>query len=137
MQCGRYKVHADRYFWGMSSHCVRYPICGCSKEIGEKCHWTKERYESDVAERLAVADGVLVEKPRAIGFTEAVKRNDKGYPLLENGEIDWAKTSEEKGEYLKKHEAKIRSSGDPWADKRNKGKHGTNYTPPKRRHRKK
>lgn len=22
----------------MSSHCSRYPICGCSSEIGTKCH---------------------------------------------------------------------------------------------------
>lgn len=22
----------------MSSHCSRYPNCGCSKEIGTKCH---------------------------------------------------------------------------------------------------
>lgn len=25
-----------------------------------------------------------------------IKRNDKGYPLLENGEIDWELTSREK-----------------------------------------
>lgn len=59
---------------------------------------------------------------------------DLGYPLDENGNVDWEKLSEEKQVVLDQHERRLRlESGMSAKPKR---KHARNYTPPKRRHRK-
>lgn len=56
-------------------------------------------------------------------------RNEKGFPLDSNGEIDWDLTTKEKNEFMKKWE------------KQNTGKSSkkrllTNYTPPKKKRKK-
>lgn len=52
-------------------------------------------------------------------------RNGKGYPLLENGDIDWELTAKEKTEFADKWEAK--NSGVK------KRKRNTNFTPKKKK----
>lgn len=96
----------------MSRFCSRYPDCGC-KEIGTKCD-------------LAPDDPRLNRKD--------VLRNEKGYPLNEDGEIDWELTAKEKTELRDYFENAENSSNrrieDIW-----KGKHAKGYTPPKKRRR--
>lgn len=62
-----------------------------------------------------------MEKERGINI---IRRNDNGYPLLEDGSIDWELTSKEKDEYMKEWERK----NNPKQRSKN-----SNYTPPKKR----
>jgi len=61
-------------------------------------------------------------------------RDENGFPLLENGEIDWEQTSIEKEAFMLAMEkymgvrvGKVKSS---------KGKYPSNYTPPKKKRKK-
>lgn len=91
----------------MSTHCNRYPACGCGPDIGTKCNFPEELM---------------------------IYRNELGYPLKQkDGDIDWEKTAEEKEAMRSKFE-RIERGG---ASTKPHRKHATNYTPPKKRHRKK
>lgn len=84
----------------MSSHCNRYPNCGCRSDLGTKCH---------------LPDG----DPR---LQEKEKDTSGSRPF----------TMAEKQAELEKWERQQRG-----ASGKIKRKHATNYTPPKKRHRKK
>jgi len=71
---------------------------------------------------------------RLSSLIEQRDRDENGYPLLSNGNIDWDKTTQEKQAVSDKYESMMRSSK---SGKKPHKKHGTNYTPPKRRNRKK
>lgn len=73
--------------------------------------------------------GVIIVEPNF----DQPKRNEQGYPLLPNGDIDWKLTSKEKSEIEEKHQYRNRD-GSP--AKKPKRKYPSNYTPPKKRHRK-
>jgi len=46
----------------MSSHCGRYPKCGCSEYVGNKCHLSDEEYvKQGVDEGKKLIDGLLLE----------------------------------------------------------------------------
>lgn len=80
----------------MSSHCYRYPKCGCGPDVGTKCGFPDDH--------KALSEGPEEKKPVDI---EALKR--EAY-----------------------EDAKRKDMG-----RKPKRKYPTNYTPPKRRHRKK
>jgi hypothetical protein len=92
----------------MSTHCGRYPSCGCSSYIGTKC-------------QLPEGHPPLFEKEP--------DRNENGYPLTEVGNIDWALTSKEKQEIADKFE-NLNKEG---KSKKPHRKYPTNYTKPKKR----
>jgi len=95
----------------MSTHCGRYPNCGCSSYIGTKCH-------------LPEGHPALLEKQP--------ERNDWGFPLQDDGTIDWEITGREKQEVADKYE-RINRVG---KSKKPHRKYPTNYTPSKKRNRK-
>lgn len=76
-----------------------------------------------------------------MGPKQEVKRNEKGYPLLENGEVDWELANIEKAKFRDEHEQMDRNSsvseGGIGKFKKPHRKHATNYTPPKKKRRKK
>ena len=59
-------------------------------------------------------------------------RNDKGFPLQSNGEIDWEKTSQEKQSFIEKFDRMERQG----SSRKPHRKHRTNYTPPKKKRKK-
>lgn len=95
----------------MSSHCNRYPGCGCGSYVGTKC-------------ALPDNDPMLKQQE------ETIKRNELGYPLTEDGKVDWEKTSKEKEKVYVDYERHNRTG-------RSKHAKPTNYTPPKKKRRKK
>lgn len=100
----------------MSSHCSRYPNCGCNSNCGTKC-------------QLPEGDPRLLEKE--------IERNEMGYPLLADGTVDWELTSKEKEEFAFDVEAyKRRTDGVGRRTSSSKGKHPSNRTPPKKKRKK-
>ena len=98
----------------MSSHCSRYPTCGCSNSVGTKCY-------------LPEGDSRLLEKePDGVGSYDdwLDKKNFED-------ESSFDKEALEK-EILesKQKEPRVITTKNPHH------KYPTNYTPPKRRHRK-
>lgn len=65
-----------------------------------------------------------------LGRSITCKRNEKGFPLDDDGNIDWELTSWEKSKFEPKEN---RADG---INKKPKRKHGTNYTPPKKKRKK-
>lgn len=88
----------------MSSHCSRYPACGCTSSIGVKCH-------------LSEGDPRLLEK-------EVDNTAD---------EIDWDKISKIKEAEREKFERLERGG----KSKKPHRKYPTNYTPPKKKRKRK
>lgn len=68
-------------------------------------------------------------------FDKNVKRNENGFPLLEDGSIDWELTSKEKEEQLFSLEKLMKLRGGRKI-KSSKGKYPSNYTPPKKKRKK-
>lgn len=79
--------------------------------------------KAEIAALIALSDAPLI-----FNDTDNPARNEKGYPLLMNGNIDWELTSKEKQAVLESFEREEHGG-------RLKGrkKHATNYTPPKKR----
>lgn len=98
----------------MSSHCSRYPACGCNKYCGSKCH-------------LPEGDSRLLEKePDEVGsyddWLDKNKFQDDDMPIREALEKEILEARQKLPKVF--------------TEKKPHRKHATNYTPPKRRHRK-
>lgn len=115
----------------MSSHCNRYPACGCLPDIGTKCQLPDGHVLLLRAEQpdKRTIDDISEELAAKLEGRKPIKRNELGYPLLEDGSVDWELTGKEKEAEMEKYERIQRGA----SSKKPHKKHATNYTPPKRR----
>lgn len=113
----------------MSSHCNRYPSCGCSSSIGTKCHLVESdtKQAQEELPYFEPEDPKISKDPEFSGPTgpeePEIRRNAKGYPLKTDGTVDWDLTAKEKGLFAKE-------------PKKPHHKYPRGYTPPKKRRRK-
>lgn len=100
----------------MSSHCNRYPQCGCGETVGTKCH---------VPEIILVGQGKvsMTELVHGLESKEVVLVGAHTTPYPAGREVEEAKLKEFQ-------ELELKKRGKPVKPKR---KHGRNYTPPKKR----
>lgn len=101
----------------MSSHCSRYPACGCSPDIGTKCHLPNVG-PNEATEELT-KEVASQQNPGLKEAYEALNEADK--EALKRGHKMWKKTK--KGEY-------ILMDNFPWSNKT------TKFTPPKKKRKK-
>jgi len=64
----------------------------------------------------------MTEFNKTIIDSKAVERNENGYPLLPNGEIDWELTGHEKDEYFESCQKIDRKGINPYTQKKKKRK---------------
>lgn len=90
-----------------------------------------KHYEEELGKAIRAAYPDLPwERWEAEKQAKEMERNDKGYPLDENGDIDWEQTSKEKQEVADKHGFDGNKRRGKVRAKR------TNYTPPKKKRKK-
>ncbi len=76
----------------MSSHCGRYPNCGCSKEVGTKCHLPDDH--SKLKEQ--VIDGNELSAALAITLGEQMNDLRRSVHVMENNAAQIAKSKKSK-----------------------------------------